>query len=392
MNATLSIETAKQWNSGSSGRNPIAANTASPNRRRSSRPAISTACPYTLNSPSLPMRSTTVLCTTQRGSRIRSCALRDCHIIPRYRFPSTMNGSTGEIRGHPSRRSVPTQRQGPSKQAVSHQVPQVPGPVLRTAPKLPPLTSHLHCLSPTEYYRRPRPAANTNPPPPAPWTSGCAMVTLTEIQHKRHVRRASLGIDIHRPERTASHCNRRFEGHWRRHSRGAWPGRAPTLLSPTSPNVERMPPGPSPSSKSRAAWPGPLDVDVTDPNQIRNAVSQTVADKGRLDIMVNNAGVIVRSSAPGPHPRAVGPPPQCQPQGCVLRVSGRRPGDDEDGRWKDRQHRLGARLRRSQEPYLGHLHSEQARCGRPDPFPGRGMGAARDPRKRASLRAPPIPT
>ena len=40
-----------------------------------------------------------------------------------------------------------------------------------------------------------------------------------------------------------------------------------------------------------------IDVDVTDPDQIRNAVSQTVADKGRLDIMVNNAGVIVRGSA-----------------------------------------------------------------------------------------------
>lgn len=40
-----------------------------------------------------------------------------------------------------------------------------------------------------------------------------------------------------------------------------------------------------------------LDVDVTDPDQVRNAVSQTVADKGRLDIMFNNAGVIVRSTA-----------------------------------------------------------------------------------------------
>ncbi len=40
-----------------------------------------------------------------------------------------------------------------------------------------------------------------------------------------------------------------------------------------------------------------LDVDVTDPDQIRNTVAQTVADKGRLDIMFNNAGVIVRSTA-----------------------------------------------------------------------------------------------
>ena len=40
-----------------------------------------------------------------------------------------------------------------------------------------------------------------------------------------------------------------------------------------------------------------LDVDVTDPDQIRNAVARTVSDKGRLDIMFNNAGVIVRSTA-----------------------------------------------------------------------------------------------
>ena len=40
-----------------------------------------------------------------------------------------------------------------------------------------------------------------------------------------------------------------------------------------------------------------LNVDVTDPDRLRNAVSRTVADKGRLDIMFNNAGVIVRSSA-----------------------------------------------------------------------------------------------
>lgn len=40
-----------------------------------------------------------------------------------------------------------------------------------------------------------------------------------------------------------------------------------------------------------------LDVDVTDPDQTRSAVSRTVAQKGRLDIMINNAGVITRSSA-----------------------------------------------------------------------------------------------
>ena len=35
-------------------------------------------------------------------------AFTDCHIIPRYNCPSAKNGSTGEMRGQPSRRSVPT--------------------------------------------------------------------------------------------------------------------------------------------------------------------------------------------------------------------------------------------------------------------------------------------
>ena len=40
-----------------------------------------------------------------------------------------------------------------------------------------------------------------------------------------------------------------------------------------------------------------LEVDVTDPSQTAAAVSNTVSAKGRLDIMFNNAGVIVRSTA-----------------------------------------------------------------------------------------------
>src|SRR5664280_2551382 len=55
-----------------------------------------------------PALSVTVLWTTQRGSRNRSGALRDCHIIPRWSPPSTMSGSTGLIRGRPLARRVPT--------------------------------------------------------------------------------------------------------------------------------------------------------------------------------------------------------------------------------------------------------------------------------------------
>ena len=61
---------------------------------------------------------------------------------------------------------------------------------------------------------KPRPASTCVP------DSGCAIVSVTEIDHKRPVRRGSLGI-IHRPERTDCDSNRRFEGHWRCDSRGA---------------------------------------------------------------------------------------------------------------------------------------------------------------------------
>jgi len=36
-----------------------------------------------------------------------------------------------------------------------------------------------------------------------------------------------------------------------------------------------------------------LPTDVTDASQARAAVEQTVADLGRLDIVVNNAGVVL---------------------------------------------------------------------------------------------------
>jgi hypothetical protein len=49
----------------------------------------------------------TALCTTMRGSRTTSSALRDCHIIPSISSPRTMNGSIGLMRGDPSFRRVP---------------------------------------------------------------------------------------------------------------------------------------------------------------------------------------------------------------------------------------------------------------------------------------------
>src|SRR5215831_567461 len=50
----------------------------------------------------------TALRRRMRGSRRKSSALRDCHIIPTYNSPSMIWGSTLLMRGEPSARMVPT--------------------------------------------------------------------------------------------------------------------------------------------------------------------------------------------------------------------------------------------------------------------------------------------
>ena len=91
---------------------PVPDSLNTPHRRSaflSSRSFTSTARPYTLNSPSLPRRSDTVLCTTHLGSPGEGPAPSETATSSPGKAPhSTMNGSTGDIRGHPSRRSVPT--------------------------------------------------------------------------------------------------------------------------------------------------------------------------------------------------------------------------------------------------------------------------------------------
>ena len=68
----------------------------------------SRARPHSLNSPSVPFRSVTTVCTWQRESRSRSSAFFDCHIMPSSSSPSTRIGSTGVMRGEPSRRRLPS--------------------------------------------------------------------------------------------------------------------------------------------------------------------------------------------------------------------------------------------------------------------------------------------
>src|SRR5215510_2581153 len=64
------------------------------------------AVPRSLNSPSPPSRLVITLCTRMRGSRRRSVAFADCHIIDSHNAPSITKGSTGLSLGVPSRRIV----------------------------------------------------------------------------------------------------------------------------------------------------------------------------------------------------------------------------------------------------------------------------------------------
>src|SRR6266540_6678085 len=96
----------KRWK-GSGGRQLIFSSSTSAYRCRTRGSRTSTARPYSFTSPSLPSGSDVALCTTTRGSRRRSSAFFDRHIIPRSGSPSTKKTSTGLIRGDPSLRSVP---------------------------------------------------------------------------------------------------------------------------------------------------------------------------------------------------------------------------------------------------------------------------------------------
>ena len=72
------------------------------------RHASRTARARTLYSPALPSGLLTMLCTTTRGSRIKALAFQESKPIMSQSSPSQKKGSTGVIRGDPSRRTVPT--------------------------------------------------------------------------------------------------------------------------------------------------------------------------------------------------------------------------------------------------------------------------------------------
>ncbi len=81
-------------------------------------------------------------------------------------------------------------------------------------------------------------------------------------------------------------------------------------------------------------------ADVSSVADITALVEQTVAAFGRLDIMVNNAGMETRTSVLDTTEQPVRHRHQRRPQERLLRCPGRRPADDRAGRWRTHHQHL----------------------------------------------------
>ena len=86
---------------------------------------------------------------------------------------------------------------------------------------------------------------------------------------------------------------------------------------------------------------GPLviEADITDPEQAQRAIDTTVAERGRLDVLVNNAGVMLLGPIVGA-PRGVAAHGAPQPAGAAVlhacRIAAPAPGGGvrSHGRWR----------------------------------------------------------
>ncbi|MSQ35558.1 MAG: hypothetical protein EXR63_00215 [Dehalococcoidia bacterium] len=103
------MSSAKTWAGIDGSTSGMRARAAAKYSARHAASSMSRARPYSLNSPSAPEASAGALCSRQRGSRSRSSAFIERHIMPSSSSPRTMNGaSSGEMRGVPSRRMLPS--------------------------------------------------------------------------------------------------------------------------------------------------------------------------------------------------------------------------------------------------------------------------------------------
>ena len=73
-----------------------------------------------------------------------------------------------------------------------------------------------------------------------------------------------------------------------------------------------------------------LPLMLPDMDSIDALVRNAVAEFGRIDVLVNNAGVNIPRAGPGDHRSRLGSGARREPQGAVLPVAAGRAGDDRD--------------------------------------------------------------
>ena len=100
-----------------------------------------------------------------------------------------------------------------------------------------------------------------------------------------------------------------------------------------------------------------LPMDVRRLDQVRAAVEATVAQLGRLDLLVNNAGLGPSAPAEAVTEEDFDLTLDVNVKGAVLRQPGGRPGDDRAGVGADHQPQLAGRVRRAADR-VGLLHDQ----------------------------------
>ena len=130
-------------------------------------------------------------------------------------------------------------------------------------------------------------------------------------------------------------------------------------------------------------------ADVADRAEVEGAAEEIAAAYGRVDVLVNNAGVCIHRPGAGGHGGGVERGHRRQPHRRLERVPGFGRRMIEAGGGVDRQRRLHLRADRQPAAVAARVQRLQGRRAPADEVAGGRMGAAGDPgeRRRARLRA-----
>ena len=119
---------------------------------------------------------------------------------------------------------------------------------------------------------------------------------------------------------------------------------------------------------------GTAECDVTDPGQVAATVAAAVAQFGKIDVLINSAGINIRGAIEDVSPEDFEQGTAGERDGYLADVPRGRAGDEAQRLRPDRQHRFDAR--RGGDPGADALRDEQGRRAADDA--GAGDRAARE--------------